>query len=37
MSIALIQERLAAYACTSTIEEDRAIREITVPKRRQAA
>ncbi|MFM8708806.1 MAG: nucleotidyl transferase AbiEii/AbiGii toxin family protein, partial [Planctomycetia bacterium] len=29
MSIALIQERLAAYGCTSTLEEDRAIREIT--------
>ena len=29
MSIALIQERLAAYACASTLEEDRAIREIT--------
>lgn len=29
MSIALIQERLIAYGCTSTLEEDRAIREIT--------
>jgi hypothetical protein len=29
MSIALIQQRLAAYGCTSTLEEDRAIREIT--------
>jgi predicted nucleotidyltransferase component of viral defense system len=29
MSIALIQERLAAYGCSSTLEEDRAIREIT--------
>jgi predicted nucleotidyltransferase component of viral defense system len=29
MSIALIRERLAAYGCTSTLEEDRAIREIT--------
>jgi predicted nucleotidyltransferase component of viral defense system len=29
VSIALIQERLAAYGCTSTLEEDRAIREIT--------
>jgi len=29
MSIALIQERLAGYRCTSTLEEDRAIREIT--------
>lgn len=29
MSIALIQERLAAYGCTSTLEEDRAVREIT--------
>ncbi len=29
MSIALIQERLAMYRCSSTLEEDRAIREIT--------
>jgi hypothetical protein len=29
MSLTLIQERLAAYGCTSTLEEDRAIREIT--------
>lgn len=29
MSIALIQERLAGYDCTSTLKEDRAIREIT--------
>lgn len=29
MSVALIQERLAAYDCTSTVEEDRAVREIT--------
>jgi hypothetical protein len=29
MSVALIQERLAAYGCTSTVEEDRAVREIT--------
>jgi predicted nucleotidyltransferase component of viral defense system len=29
MAVELIQERLASYRCTSTIEEDRAIREIT--------
>jgi len=29
MSIALIQDRLATYGCASTLEEDRAIREIT--------
>jgi hypothetical protein len=29
MSVTLIQERLAAYGCTSTVEEDRAVREIT--------
>ena len=29
MSIALIQDRLATYGCSSTLEEDRAIREIT--------
>lgn len=29
MSVTLIQERLAAYAYTSTVEEDRAVREIT--------
>lgn len=29
MSVGLIQERLAAYGCTSTVEEDRAVREIT--------
>jgi hypothetical protein len=29
MSIELIQDRLSAYQCTSTLEEDRAIREIT--------
>lgn len=29
MSVTLIQERLARYGCASTLEEDRAIREIT--------
>jgi hypothetical protein len=29
MSVTLIQERLARYQCVSTVEEDRAIREIT--------
>ena len=29
MSVRLIQERLDAYACTSTVDEDRAVREIT--------
>jgi hypothetical protein len=29
VSVTLIQERLAAYGCTSTVEEDRAVREIT--------
>ena len=29
MSVRIIQERLAAYDCKSTVEEDRALREIT--------
>ena len=29
MSVAIIQERLASYACRSTIEEEQALREIT--------
>jgi hypothetical protein len=29
MSVTLIQERLARYGCASTLEEDRALREIT--------
>ncbi len=29
MSVEIIQERLAAYACKSTLEEDQALREIT--------
>ncbi len=29
MSVEIIQERLAAYACRSTLDEEQALREIT--------